>query len=342
MTLSVSVINAIVGDEESIALDYDGELSRKREKLMDYYFSRPFGDEIDGQSKVVTSDVADVVEGMLPSFMRLFTQSYTVAKFIPDRSDDEQEAEDKTNYANYVFWRQNNGVLILHNMIKDALLQFAGSVKVYWDDSVQTSKETYKGLSPEEFQKLQIDPETDIDEFTENVTIVTDPSTGQQINNVVFDAEVTRTTSNGCVKIVNIPPEEFLIASDARDFDSPRFIGQRTPKTRSQLIEMGFDKDIVSSLPADHVDLSGEKDARFAGVSDFREGGTHNDPANDVIYLGEYYMHLDVDEDGIAELYQVFRAGDQILSHEAVDEHPFANITPIPVPHRAIGSCPAE
>ena len=177
MTLSVNEIASIVGSEQSKALDIDSDLAKRREKLMDYYNSKPFGDEIEGQSSVVTSDVADVIEWMLPSYLRLFTQSYNVGQFTSDREENEQEAEDKTNYANYVFWRQNNGVLLLHSMFKDALLQFVGTLKIYWDDSVETTKEEYEGLSDEEFQKLQLDDETEIDEFSETSSAVVDETT---------------------------------------------------------------------------------------------------------------------------------------------------------------------
>lgn len=320
-------INAIVGSEESMAIDYHTHLSKKRETLINYYHSRLFGDELEGQSQVVTSDVSDTVEGMLPSFLRLFTQSYNVARFISDSPEYDEEAEDKTNYANHVFWRMNNGVLILHNMMKDALLQYCGVVKVYWDETDKVTKEEYEGLSEFEYQKLKLDQETTIDEE-------------EQIDGF-YDVKATKTTLDGRERIDNIPPEEFLIAKNARDFEAPRFIGQRTPKTRSDLLEMGFNQTVVEDLPKDGVNITGETAARY----DEEYQGNDNpglDPANDIIYLGEYYLYIDVDGDGIAELYQVFRAGETILDYEPVDSHPFCAITPIPVPHKAIGTCPAE
>ena len=105
---------------------------------------------------------------------------------------------------------------------------------------------------------------------------------------------------------------------------------------------MGFDKDTVNNLPVDDADVSGEKSARRNGLNQAPGNNPGNDPANDIVNLGEYYMHIDVDQDGIAELYQIFMAGDKVLSYEPSDQHPFANITPIPIPHRAIGTCPAE
>ena len=338
MKMSDSEINKIVGAEESDSIDFQSQIGQDRAKLMNYYNCLPYGDEIEGQSQFVTSDVSDVIEGMLPSLVRIFTQGKYVAVFEGDRPEQDTEAEQKTAYANHVFSRQNDGVMILHNMMKDALLQYTGTVKVYWDEAIEVTKERYKGLSQLELQRLQLDDETEIEDQEQREEFYNGtPYT-------VYDVQVKRTRTQGRTKIESIPPEEFLICRSARDFKNPRFIGHRTPKTRSQLIQMGFDKDIVETLPADEYydfQISDEKNARYwnyDGLYDTNPG----DPSNDIIYLGEYYVYIDTDGDGVAELCQVFRAGNTILSWQHVDEHPFCVIVPIPIPHRAIGSCPGE
>lgn len=338
MKMSDSEINAIVAAEERDSIDFQTQIGQDRAKLMDYYNCRPYGDEVEGQSQVVTSDVSDVIEGMLPSLVRIFTQGKNIAYFEADRPQYDLEAQQKTAYANWVFTRQNDGTLILHNMFKDALLQYTGTVKVYWDEKKEVTKERYRGLSLFELQKLQLDEETEIEEQEERQEFV------QGTPVTVYDVVVKRTTTIGKTCIDNVPPEEFLISRRARDFKNPPFIGHRTPKTRSQLILMGFDKDIVETLPADEYfdfQMSEEKNARYwnyDGLYDVNPG----DPSNDIIYLGEYYVYLDTDGDGVAELWQVFRAGNQVLNKEQVEEHPFCVVVPIPIPHRAIGSCPGE
>jgi hypothetical protein len=338
MKMSDSEINKIVGAEESDSIDFQSQIGQDRAKLMNYYNCLPYGDEIEGQSQFVTSDVSDVIEGMLPSLVRIFTQGKYVAVFDGDRAEQDKEAEQKTAYSNHIFSRQNDGVMILHNMFKDALLQYTGTVKVYWDEAKEVTKERYRGLSQFELQRLQLDDETEIEEQEERQEFVG----GSPIT--VYDVEVKRTKVKGVTKIENIPPEEFLVCRSARDFKNPRFIGHRTPKTRSQLIQMGFDKDIVETLPADEYydfQISDEKNARYwnyDGLYDTNPG----DPSNDIIYLGEYYVYMDTDGDGVAELCQVFRAGNTVLSWQHVDEHPFCVVVPIPIPHRAIGSCPGE
>ena len=338
MKMSDAEINKIVGAEEDDSINFQSQIGRDRAKLLDYYNCRPYGDEVEGQSQVVTSEVSDVIEGMLPSLVRIFTQGKYIARFESDNPEYDKEADQKTAWANYVFTRQNDGTLILHNMFKDALLQYTGTVKIYWDEKKEVTKEKYRGLSLFELQKLQMDQETEIEEQEERIEAV------QGTPITVYDVQVKRTKTIGQTRVDNVPPEEFLICRSARDFRNPRFIGHRTPKTRSELILMGFDRDTVENLPADEYydfDVSYEKNSRYWNYDGLIETNP-GDPSNDVIYLGEYYVYMDTDGDGVAELWQVFRAGNVILDKNQVDEHPFAVVVPIPIPHRAIGSCPGE
>ena len=306
----------------------DSELSNNRATLLDYYNLKPYGDEKEGQSQIVTSDVADVIEWMLPSLLRIFTQGRNVAKFYSYTAEGEQEAREKTLVANHEFLRKNKGVMLLHNMMKDALLQYTGVIKVSWDDTPKTERRVFKRMSDIQRQALLIQ---------DNISVISE----EQREDGTYDFEVEVVDESGRIRYDVIPPEEFLINSDARDFNDPRFIGHQTPKSRSELIKMGFDKDVVNNLPADEpFELTEEKQARYEDIRTIGPSSTHH--PNDIIYVGEAYVYMDVDEDDISELWQVFVAGNEILDKQRVDEHPFCVIIPIPIPHRAIGSCPAE
>jgi hypothetical protein len=327
--LSDSQIGAIVENELASAISYEGEIAKKRAKLMDYYNAQPYGDEVDGQSSVVTTDVADVIEWMLPSLLRIFTQGKVIGQFTGNTKHDEDEAKQKTALANHIFLNEHNGVLILHDMFKDGLLQFTGVVKVFWDEQETSKTRKYMGMSELEYTKLKNTKDVEIEEFEEV--------------DGLFNATSVKIQEAKGVGYQNIPPEEFLITKSARDFKRPTFIGHHSPKTRSDLIEMGYSREVVDNLPADeYYNNSEQQNARY---HDYDAGETLNaggHSPNDIIYLGEYYMLIDVNEDGITEQYQIMYAGNEVLSKQEVDEHPFAVVVPIPIPHRAIGTCPAD
>jgi hypothetical protein len=330
--LTKSEVGAITKRELESALDYSTEISRKRAKLMDYFNSQPYGDEEEGQSSAVTSDVADVIQWMLPSLLRTFTQGKIIASFDGNTADDEQEAKEKTFLANHTFLNENDGVLILHNMFLDALLQYTGTVKVYWDETEETLTTKYKGLSELEYQKLLMTDGVELEE------VVKYPGPA----GFSYDANEVKIDKKGRVKYCNVPPEEFVISRSARDFVRPAFIGHRSPKTRSDLVQMGFSRKIVDTLPADeYYELNEQKNARYHDI-EWPDSNPSGHSPNDIVYLGEYYLRVDVNEDGVSELWQVYYAGDTVLEMEQVEDHPFAVCVPIPIPHRAIGSCPAE
>ena len=129
-------------------------LADQRANALVYYERQPFGNEIDGESQVVSSDVFDTVEGMLPLLLRTFTASDDVVEFEPNGKEDEEQAKQQTEVANYVMMRQNNGFLIMYEWFKDALIQNNGIVKYWWDKSQSIAKEEYRGLSETQYEKL--------------------------------------------------------------------------------------------------------------------------------------------------------------------------------------------
>src|SRR5690606_6185922 len=86
----VSLVNAEF--DEALGAP-DGEISLERAKAWDYYLRKHFGDEEEGSSQVVTSDVADVVDGIMPSLLRLFTTADNLVSFDAVGPEDEERAQ---------------------------------------------------------------------------------------------------------------------------------------------------------------------------------------------------------------------------------------------------------
>ena len=62
-----------IGEELRGSLGYfSDELSKQREMAMEYYYSLPFGNEVEGRSQFVDSTVQDTIEWIKPSLMRIF------------------------------------------------------------------------------------------------------------------------------------------------------------------------------------------------------------------------------------------------------------------------------
>lgn len=357
--VSDTELRFIINNEINNALGFlGGELSSQRKKSLEYYLGEKLGTEIEGRSQVVSTDVSDTIETILPSLMRIFTASDHTAKCEPFKAEDVALAEQATNYINYVFNKDNPGFEILYTWFKDALLEKNGIVKIYWSDENKTSQETYKNLSDTEYQVLVNDDNIEIVEHEE----YDDEKAQQQLDQVeklaemqgqeinlpkpkLHDVIIKRMSSKGKIKIENVPPEEFLIERTAKSIDDANFVAHRTVKTRSELIEMGYDPEIVAQLPATQIVLyNNERLTRFKDVDEYPYDQTP-DESTESVELYECYVKVDYDGDGVAELRKVTVAGDaayEMLDNEPVDHIPFCSLTPIPMPHRFYGRSVSE
>ena len=345
-------IISLVESEINGSSDYlDSEVSAQQATAMEYFYGEPFGNEEDGRSQVVVTDVQDTLMWMMPSLMRIFTAGEKVVKFIPEGPEDEETADQATNYINHVFYKQNDGFMILYNMFLDALMQKVGVVKHYWEDIESTTTESYENLTEQEFSLLEQDEELDLIEHTESIEIteVPDPMTGQttELEIVTHDVTYARTTMAGKVTIENVPPEEFLINRGAKTLDDARFICHRSHKSRSDLIKMGYDQDIVDDLPgytsgADDLTTSQEYMARHFYDSTSISPNQAADDSEVMIMVNESYMKLDMDGSGISVMHKILSSGSEVLDCEPIDYIPFSSVCPIPIPHKFYGLSVAE
>jgi hypothetical protein len=108
----------------------------------------------EGRSKAVSMDVSDTIEGLMPGLMDIFAGSDEVMRFNPVGPEDEEAAQQETDYVNHVFMQQNPGFMVLYSFIKDALLSKTGLVKVWWEETEQEERETYYDLTEEQFAAL--------------------------------------------------------------------------------------------------------------------------------------------------------------------------------------------
>ena len=353
-------LRGIINSEITNALGYmGGNLSSQRKKSLEYYMGEKLGTEIDGRSQVVSTDVADTIETILPNLLRIFTSSEKVVKCEPVKVEDVKLAEQVTNYINYIFNKDNDGFSILYTWFKDALLEKNGIVKVYWDESQSVEQETYQNLSDDEYRLLIEDDDVEVieEESFEDETakaqlevvkamaIKTGEIMPEMPIPMMHNCIIKRTNGSGKVKIENIPPEEFLIQRSAKTIEEANFVAHKVSKTRSELVEMGFDQKTVDDLPtSNEILLNDERMQRYSDIDEtpFNDAPDHS---TEEIELFECYIRVDTDGDGIAELRKITVAGAggyTILENMACDNMPFCSITPIPMPHRFYGRSISE
>ncbi len=380
MKMGIEELRSIVANEERGAIGYlGGALSEERKKSYKYYLGEPFGNEIEGRSQVVSTDVADVVEWILPSLIRVFESGDDVVEFQPQGPEDEEMAKQASEYCNWIFTRDNPGFVTLYEMLKDALLARTGIAKVFWDPTPQYKTERYYNIPDDSFAFLKqaeesgeieiVSDETKPDPTFQGMSPdgggIPSPPVGQQGPSpatgdtppsapILHDVVIQKTTQSGCTRVMSVPPEEFLISRNARTVKEAVYIGHRRLRTQSSLIEDGYDEDSVKSLSAGEIDFNSESIARNLDIEEQRIGnpGASSDNSTREIWVTESYILVDYNGDGIAERLKVTTAGagtTTILEkggkpdiEEWEGPVPFAVITPILMPHRVIGRSIAD
>ena len=334
--LTKDKILSMISQEISNSMGYyGGELTEQRRQALKYYRGEKLGNEVEGQSQVVSQDMLEVVESIMPSMMRIFTQGESIVRFEPQQPEDVEYAEQATDYMNHIFMKDNDGYSILYTLFKDALISKNGFVKYYWKTSKEQKKESYEGLTEEEYQSLLADDEIEIIKVDEKLDGRDEP---------IYDVDCKRVKEIGRIKIENVAPENILVTPTATSLEDCNFIAQRVYKTRSELTDMGYDRKIIDLLPpSDEEVYNTESVTRRSyddvnGVNEYQS----SDPSMTQVMIHECYLRIDTDGDGIAELRKIIVGGNahnnyHILDNEEIEQIPFATVCANPMPHRFFG-----
>ena len=232
------------------------------------------------------------------------------------------------------------------------------------DSTDRVVRESYERLSDDEYSMLIDDRDVEVLEHTEyedesttalgvmseNITSI-DSGMGDDttisIDNtpMLHDVVIHRTSKKGKTCIEGIPPEEMLVESNAKGIEDANFIAQRKMMTRGELIELGFDRGIVETLPNDRVeDMNQEYQTRHQDIHNTIQR-ENTDEATQEVEVFECYVKCDYSGTGKAELRKFVVAGNNgstLLSDEPYDSFPYVTATPIIMPHRLYGRSIAE
>ena len=347
--MSEEQLQGVISAEIYDAISFiDDDIGGNRALATEYYYGAPFGDEEEGRSQVVSMDVRDTVQGILPSLMRIFFGPERVVEFAPQGPEDVQSAEQATDYVDFIFKRDNPGFKILHSAFKDALVRKCGIVKYWWDESVEVKAESFSMLDEQTMMFLTQDPDIEISAVREYpIAGMAEQNLAQGIMTpppMMYDVEIKRRIKTGKVKIEALPPEEFLIDRRAKSIDEATFVGHRAMKTVSDLVAMGYDYDEMVEVAGNGNDFDNNEEYQarnpFAVISTANNG----DPSSKSVLYIEGYLKVDFDGDGIAEMRRICTVGtgNKVIRNEIVDDRQFADFCPDPEPHTFFGMCPAD
>lgn len=321
----VSIIGSYINQSTAFQ---ETELTRQMSKGLEYYYGQPLGNETEGASSVVSKDVADAVDWIMPNLMNIFGNGEKVVEYEPQGAEDAEEAAQATEYVNYIYNTRCNGFSITYQWFKDALLCKNGIVKHYWEEIEEPRFDYYTGLDQEALELLLAEDGVELLERS-------DTPDG------LYDVKVSKIEKTGCLKVENVPPEEFLINTEAKSIDDADFVAHRRQVTSSDLRGLGFSEDDIADISFNDENW---------GVQDQIYRARHSIDSTDQLinssmmnetqrkaWLYECYVMVDYDGDGLSELRRILYVDNKVLSNEEWDLKPFSALTPNIISHKFYG-----
>lgn len=286
----------------------------KRQTWLNETYGNPYGNEVDGKSKIVSKDIKKQLEWMLPRITDPFLSAGNIIKCNPVTFEDSLAARQNELLLNTQFCRKFNR----YNFIMKAtrVLVSEGSVVIQtgWD------------YADEEVTTMQEVPE--VDEYGEEYI------TMQQVTE-------TKVTKNQPTALVCRNEDIFIDPTCMDDMDKCQFIVHRYQTSLSALQADGRYKNLDK--------VREENSSLLSEPQYYREDLTYfefKDRARKKLVINEYWGYYDIDGDGEVEPIVCSWVGNTIVrlqSNPYPDKKPPFLVVPFnPVPFQMYGEALAE
>ena len=315
----------------------------------DFYYGVNYMKDVEGRSKVYTSDLADTVEWVLPALMKIFASGDDVTALQPRKQEYAKQVENHNELVNYQLKVKNNWFIILNDWFKDALLLKRGAVKRQWYVHKDEDEKEFEGATEEELVKYASEKDVKaIKVKKENIVSPAappqfDPQTGQEVPGAPevksYDGIIEYEFEDEYPLVEAVPSEEYGFPVDTRDIENCSFFYHRVKYDewafKNRFGEKAFNKakelkdsflDITDDLSVDQerfVDINGVAIKFFFDINQ-----------NKWLVYECYFPNPDNGKPWVRAI-----CGNQLLEDKRnkYKMPPFRLLTPIKLSHRIIG-----
>jgi hypothetical protein len=288
---------AVVKGDREASEELQETLAPFREEAYRFYRGRALGNERAGRSKVVSSDVMDAVEWVMPSLMRIYFSS-DIVSCEPVGPEDQTVAERVSALLNYQFTRRGDGFVVAYKWFKDALIYGLGVAKISWEDRFrdvpfsvpEMSEGDFNALSAEDgieitgFERVEIPPdEVSVQRIVQQTVMglppdMPDDEKAEAVRMAVesmprlatyFNVEGKRAILDYSGPVYEvIPPEDFLYDPEAEELRDARFVIHRVFRTPDYLRRMeseGVYFNVEEAIEKGNTQRDGDRSDREKG-----------------------------------------------------------------------------
>ncbi len=337
-------VQDIASDAVTSAISFiESEIAEDRIKSQRYFEGETDIGQEAGRSRIVATKVRDTIRAIKPSLMRVFLSSENAVEFVPTSQEDVKSAEQATKYANYRF-NELNGYTLLNDVIHDALVKKTGVLKVWWEDNTEEEFFNFTNVTEEEMAAIVNEDDATVIEQSVEMSTMMNPE-GIETEMPQYTLKVSYKKEKGKLCIEALPPEEFIVDRNAKSVEDAYIVAHRTEMRVSDLVQMGYDYDMVSELSGLSSDDTYTDSEAFErkGYEQDEEANTA-DVSMKLVAVTEAYMKMDKEGTGVASMYRILMAGgdNKLLECEPWGEVPFAVFEIDPEPHTFFGRSVAD
>ncbi|WP_455918657.1 portal protein [Ensifer canadensis] len=257
MTEDESILKAITPKLKSAVTWSNSNIAAKQEKSLQFYKREALdGDsnpKVKGRSKYVDPHIQQSIDWLTSQILRIFDSPETVVEFSGFGEEDTAIARQQTRVVNWVMRDHNRHEVYMTQWIQTGLLTGTGILSAEFE--VRTEESLPKLLRNVVNEML---PALHAQEEAGNIIIeeVGKAQTQPGPNGIIETRDLKIRTIKRVprLNILTVPPEDFIVSADAK-FDNEtggvaaKVQGHRKTVCKSELLDMGFDKDKVNSLP---------------------------------------------------------------------------------------------
>lgn len=317
----------------NMALFYhEGEMGARAIEAWKYYYGELPVPVTKSSSKWTDRSVWEAVNGSLQELVSVFTSGENAVRFQPRSTADAIGAEAATEMVNKVLLSDNDGYRALHDTFKEACIIRNSWIKRYWKEGYETVTETFVDLNETEVALLLNKVEKEEDLISMNIE--------EDVDTKLSKGDMTYRVYKEGVVVEYVPFEQVIVEPSAISIEDANYIAHRVRKSKDELLEMGFDPEVVENLPINTTMLTEGviTNERFDNLLPINVSDNYNigDDKTDRVWLYENYIRTSCIS-GEMELLQVFTVNNQILEINRVNEIPLETLTPFPIPGAIFG-----
>jgi len=313
-------------------------IAAERDRNYDYY--RGIMSDLPappGRSRVVDMTVSNYIGMQIPQLMRVFTAGPNVVEYISPTEDLAPVVKLVTKFINgTVFRKDNRGEAIFRDWAQDSLVQKLGVAYWQWEPRWETKDEILENVPAQNLTPLAMEIQS------QGAEIVEHSETAPGIHAVKIRTKVNKSFC----RIDVMPPEEFVISRDARNFHEPVLRGHRTGVLVGDLVAAGIPFDDVKDLPAFTEGYQDRNTGKYNNQAGPNTLSSATDPMLKRVCVFRGILRCDYDGTGIKDWFVVTAGYDhapKLLTIDAyAEQFGVAGFCSEPLAHTVYGTCPAD